>query len=305
MFITPYDTTVGRALKQDKILHALKVAFVDEALYSNLYPGNDKLYGIVKQDPTTDYIPPFNHPITVDGKTVVDLRPVAGRIYDRLTDTVKLEMAGASGLLIKQAILQQIWEQGRHERLSSLGDYPLMVYSHWLAETIGRRLSVDHSTLSDLIILSAWFYICLSDDVSGKYGLSDDTAIRQSTRIARIGYRNFEETYDRVTAAGALTDLEAFVTAVKKLGSARLSTLNVPLLLTILSGSWFGGASAKTMIGISLEYPAYFIGMLHTSVTEKAYKNTPITTIALRFNKRDTSTRFDTAVRALIATAME
>lgn len=305
MFITPYETTVGRALKQDKILHALQVAFIEESLYANLYPGNTLLYGIVKQDPSTEYIPPFNHPITVDHKTVVDLRPISGRIYDRLTDSVKLEMVGASGLLVKQAILQQIWEHGYQDRFSALGDFPLMVYSHWLAETIGRRLSVDHATLSDLIVLSAWFYICVSSTESSPYGMSEDTVIRQATRISRVGYRNFEETYERIRSAGVLRDLESFVNAAKKLGSARLMTLNVPLVLTILSGSWFGGASAKSMIGIALEYPPYFIGMLHTSVTEKAYKNTPITTIALRFNKRDTGTRFDTAVRALIATAME
>lgn len=304
MFKTPYETTVGRMMKMDKTVHAIRVALVEEVLHTDLYPGVPNLYGIVKQDPTTDHIPPFNHPITVEGKTVVDLRSVSGRIYDRQTDVVRLDLTGTTGLLIKQAVLQTIWERGAEDRFSTLGDFPIMVFSHWVSESIAKRLAVDHATLSELVTLSAWFYICQTIE-AGKYGVSEDELIRQATRITRIGYRNFEETYERIRAAGYLSSLDMLVDACKALGTSRLAALNTGVVLTILSGSWFGGASAKTMVGIAVEYPPYFLGMLHTSITEKAYKNTTITTVALRFNKRDTIQRFDSALKALITTATE
>lgn len=301
MFHNPYETTVGSNAKgMIKILTALKQAIIEGSLGS--VTGHNDIKVIADNSVYTESVPPFNHPVTVDGKyIVVDLRPFQNRILKDSNNIVTVPDGGFAALLMKQAVLGLAW-QTEADRLNGLSDLVVSVYASWVAGILSRRLNFPLTTEQDIAAIAAWFHLCQYDTHHSQTIDDPQSAeiVRVATRISRATYVKVERVLELIALVGYLRSLPEFIEAVQRLDDRRVMALNITLFFNLIAGSWFGGPAAREIVAISVEYPPYFIAMLHTAINEKMYRKTPINEIAMRFTRGDTHGRFNNAYRNLI-----
>lgn len=306
MFLTPYDTTAGSNFKiVDKVKMSLKQALLEGTL-STSDKTNEIKYVAEKND-YTESIPPFNHPIRVDDNVIaIDLRAFQNRILKNDSGIVTIPEGGFATLLLKQALLQIVWENNPG-RLSDLSDLPLTVYSFWISESISKRLSLSPVSQLDVTALAAWFNICQHDNHPTQTitEIHDPVLLRHAARIARNSYVKVDRVLELIARAGYIRNVNEFVKALSDLDDRRLSNVNVTLFYNLLAGSWFGGPAAREIVSIAAEYPPYFVAMFHTAINEKMYRKTTINEIAIRYNKGDAFNRFNSGFRSLVKYAEE
>lgn len=299
MFRTPLETTVGKILPSKKLNDLLEVALVSGHLSKDLIEEYPAVVPLLDNGIEVDTIPPFGHPIKVRDNLVIDLRAFKSKIERANTDRILYE--GAVGLLVKQAALQQLWQEDP-EYLFEISDLPIQVYAHWLGESISQKLNLNPADNQTMVIACAWFYTCLflDSDLLRNGQLDEAKYMGLVARISRVTYGTIERVLEITDNMGVVTNIDEFIRASGKLGILRLNVLNIGTLITWIGNSWFGNTSAKEMVSIAVEYPPYFIGILHTAVTESTYRRTRFNDIALRYKRNDAIRRFDIAVRSTL-----
>lgn len=311
MFLKPYDTTIGSNYNTSKLESSLSIAQAQGVLATGIVPNVPDIVAVIGKSIETESIPPFNHPFLMGddkfNKIVIDLRPYQSKIKQSSDGTWELPDTGPVGLLVKQAKLQIIWRAQEYERFADLPDVAIMVYSRWIAEAITRRLGVDPETQMKIVTLASWFYLCtmFPESQLKHREIPEDDRIRMAARIARTSLRKIDDVLPLIEQVGYLHTVTDFVQALKGLDSRRLQAINNVLLFTLISGSWYGSASAKEVAGISVEYPPFFLAVMHTAINESMYRKTPINEIALRYKRKDGLNRFNVAMRILLDYAEE
>lgn len=301
MFRTPLETLVGSKLSVGKLTNALETAMVQGMLETDMVTDYPTINPLLSNGVEVESIPPFAHPIKIRDKLVVDLRQYRTKIEQRRNDAMLKE--GPVGLILKQAALQELWNDDA-SYLFDLSDLPIYVYAHWIGESIARRMSLNAVDNRTVVIASAWFYACQFIDTELLRNKRLDEAALYSVvnRIARITYGTTEQVLEIVETMGHVNNMIEFAEAIKSLNILRLKDFNVGLLLTWVGNSWFDSVAAKEMVGIAIEYPPYFLGILHTAATENTYKRTPFAELALRVRRDDPIKRFDISLRGTLNT---
>lgn len=283
MINTPYQTKVGSQFKLTAIVNELKFAFVEDSL-NRVFNKDLDIFAVTRNTPQANKIPPFSQTITIDGKLVLDMRSYTNVTTNEVGGLV-IPTVGAAALQVKQALLQMIWLKEGPGAFGSLGTVPMAIFGHWLAEAISRKAGLDAVDHQRLTIVFAWYYSCLMEQ--------HDPAILTTTKeafvaqIARVTYAKPPVVDAVLDDLDIITDIDGVVKAIETLNIRRLDSMSVPLLLTLVAGSWFGGINAKQAVGIAIEYPPYFMTIIEAALTESMYKKTPFRTIADRQLRKD------------------
>lgn len=306
MFFSPYDTAIASQHVMDRVVRQVEMAKATGDLIANALPDVPQLFIVAGKNPAMSVIPPFSHPLTIGSGTnrytVIDLRPYNAQIL--FGEHVRLPKDGQVGLLVKQALLQIIWQSGRHSDLSAFSDLPLGIFASWVSEGISRRVGLDANTLMSLTALTGWYYQCLFMPApSGE--LDDRVKMTHATKISRTLGIKLDLVSELINTHGFIDNSTSYINAAKQLGSTRLNELSTALFFTILAGSWFGSASARETVAVALEYPPTFIAMVHTAINEKMYRKSPITETSVRFNRRNAFPQFNLSFSAMVSSAGE
>jgi len=308
MFNSPYSTTVTSGHQINKIQLQLEQALVEGRLFHPVVKDVPSLYAVYGKDPMVSQIEAFTHPITIDrqGKeiTVVDLRAYGTQVS---VAELGLQVAkvGPAALHVKQALLQIIWRQSPDSFLPLI-DLPLAVYANWVSGAIARQLNLDPMTNIDVRILSGWFFLCqFLDKAEFERTATEDQKISKATKLARTLRVPIENVMQSIERVGFIENLFAFAEALKGLASTRLDRMNVLMLQQMLGGGWFGAANVREMVGVAIEFPPQFFGMVHSAATEAFYKKAIIAEVVLKQQYKDNFRRFDIGMQQLLDQAKE
>lgn len=298
MFLTPYDTTALKRLQMDKVIREVERARIQNALNADIKDIPNTLALLLKS-PETNTIPQFNQTVVLeDGTTVIDLRPYKNEVL-RFIELDKSIPVGPARVLIDQAALQTIWQTGVDGRLAlaSLTNLPLYTYSHWLGESINRVLNLTPEYQTDVIIRCAWMWTCLFHE---SIDTSEDMVYRYASKIAQITYAKLETVVEMIREAGPINNLEQLVESVKGLPSARTDKLNTAIVITAVSGSWFGSSGAREQAVAALEHPPTFLAILANALQGAFYRKSSFFDIAKRQDKRGKFEEFTTAYAGVL-----
>lgn len=278
----------------------LEVAMVSGQLETDLISRYPSIQALLVDGPEVEGISPFVHPMEIRGKYVIDLRAFRNKL-DRANDERAI-YEGAVGLMVKQAALMELWQEDA-SHLMALSDLPLFVFGHWLGEAISKRKSLNPSDNLTVVTACAWYFTCLFNDLDINSVMDDESELYAiAGRISRTTYNKSERTIEIMEQMGELRSIHDLVEGLKSLGILRLQDLNIGLLVSWVGNSWFGSTASSELVGIALEYPPYFIAMLHTATQENTYRRTVFNDIALRKRRGDTIRSFDIALRSTLAT---
>lgn len=294
MFISPYLTSNGSIHNFSKILKAIEQSHAVGTLTECRYPAVSKLY-YIDVNPETKTIPPIPLPVTVSDDrrkdewyVVIDLRPYSSYLSRLRNDEGVIEMPdrGPVGLLFKQALLQMIWQKGEAQRLYRMTDLPISIFSTWVSETLQNKLNLNPQVQQDVKILAGWFFTCMHLPTMTADELEEEV-LTKTIKLARSLKLDVAVVIELVKKVGYLEDVGALIEAIKDLGDPKAAQLNPTFFYTVLSRGWYGHASDSYTVSAALEYPPLFIGYVYAAVTESDYKNTPIATVAKRFNRNN------------------
>lgn len=301
MYQSPYETTPLKGLKTTKLTQSLLIAKAEGKLKVGTLESAPGLLVIAGKTAVTETIQPFSQPFTITDTegthTVVDLRAFNSRLVRG--DVVSDPDGGPAELLVREALLQTIWQKHGSSVLSGLGNLPMQVFSTWVGNVISRVLGLDNRTQADVVTLASWYWLCLHmDEANGP--LTPKAQVPYATKISNSGPLRFDDTADLIESAGFLGTLDKFAEALRGLNTVKTDRVNLTTLYSTLSNGWYGSADAKTLVAISLEFPPLFLSMLYTAVTERGYRKAPIGEIARLFDKRGTHEAYTSAVDSAI-----
>jgi len=310
MFFTPYETSLGSQFKNiGSVLYALNQADIEGSLYS--LKNCPQVKAVVKGDLRLEAIPPFTHPLMINETKVkrpdykptiaIDLRPFSNRIIvDNEQKTFEILDEGPAQILAKQAIFQIIWQQSPRRVGDDLTDLPMIAFLRWISETMARKFNLQPAVQQDVAILAAWWYYCQS------LPANDATTIKDvlhsiAPRIVRcVKYTTMNRVQEILENVGIIPNIAAFIEQLKQLGNLRLNEMSIQVFYAAISNSWFAGPNPREVVQIAVEYPPYFIALVHTAVREKMYKKTPLAEIVLA-QKKDLIHGFDLAAKIMLA----
>lgn len=229
-------------------------------------------------------VPAFNFPYVLklkdedvaffDARTIVGVDATGGM---RVRDQIELQARTV------QAQLALDWHHGYQNRVRDLSPLPLMLYAHWMGETVARRFAIDARQQLQVSVFAAIFY--LNNFWDKTEAASEDTAYLLSAITRTCGYRH-SDVVDIVETHPIIRDVQEFCDVVKSFTqSVRLEDFNPATLFGVVGGSWFGNAG-KELITVALEYPPVWLTLLFQAVTNRGFKKAGLTQIIERSSYR-------------------
>lgn len=287
MKVSPYDTTACKDYVTDQIGMEIERAEIASnppvtRLTENPFTGKELEGTVGLVGPQHDAVPAFAHPyiqpVNNDGKNVLR---AGSSVYIDVRNFTRLnrqnEMTVSSNLDYKLAtirgVLTAYWNREGGEDFFALGGFQTVVFSRWLTEVITRRLALELDTQMRVSVIAAWFYLCQ---------FHEEEQLDDRLRVNFVKYisQNMRVSSENVTAITEslkyIPDSTAFISALIEVGdSARLETMNLGLLYSLVGGSWFG-ANAREIVAVALEHPPTFISMIAIALDERGYRRTVI-----------------------------
>lgn len=231
-------------------------------------------------------IKPFLNPVQFDmgddTYLIIDLRNCTR--YDRLNDRPVISNHSLFRREMVRVLLESVWVGDGPNDILNLGHFQIQIFSTWIGDMFARRFALDAEQQVRVTILAAFYYLCLFTE-------ADRADLRRFipiiAKVTSTGAPFVMDTLREVEYIGNLTD---FVGAVQTtLATDRLDGLGLDVVITMLSGSWFGPNHA-ILVGIALEYPPMWNALLYLSLTDRSTSASGIAKIALR-RQRDQSAR--------------
>ena len=153
-----------------------------------------------------------------------------------------------------------------------------------VSELFARRFALDAEQQVRISILAAFYYLCLFTD-------DKEADLRRFVPIiSKVTTTGTVFVIDTLRDIDHIQDLEALLDTIKtSLDTDRLEGVGIDVMITMLSGSWFGPNNA-ILVGIALEYPPMWNTLLYLSLTDQSVRANGIAKIALR-KQRDSMAR--------------
>lgn len=312
IFGTAYDTTMGSVVIVKPIQHAIEKAIIASEIKSvtlNLKAdGEYKPIFVTGAFQSDTEIPLFTHPITIlnnKGEKYIctDLRLFIKQGADIKDIDSSVKNRVEFNFVKSRAILNMLWLNGHANELRVNLNFASTVYAAWLSETISKSFALDYGDQTTLSVISHAFFQSLFLDKKELTATDIDkiaTSIIKSTKLPAATVFGILEQIKE------LKDINDYCKAVTDiLANVRLQNFNLPVLLSIISNSWYG-TNNKEIIAASLEHPPTWIAMIYTSLSERTYKTSKIYQLAEKYGKRGGSSDFELAyVRMMKETTIE
>ena len=156
------------------------------------------------------------------------------------------------------------------------------VYAGWMSDTITQRFGLNMEEQLKIFVIAYYFYYSLF--ITGNIK-ENDRHILASKYVIEASRTSAKFVLDVADKLSEMNNIIDFINNVKEIiDNKRLEDLNLGVLLTILSSTWYGTFS-KEIISVSLEHVPSFVAIVGVSSTQRFYKKSMITNIAERYGK--------------------
>ncbi|BAW19289.1 hypothetical protein [Ralstonia phage RP31] len=277
IFNSAYATTATAGYSLSKLEQALEQAFYHNAtqqMRENVHMVREGLNGGVAG------VPAFNFPFVCkfkDGDVAFfDARAYVGVDASgsaRVRDAVEVQARTI------QAQLALDWHQGYQGRIRDISPLPLMLYAHWMGETVAKRFALDARQQLQVSVFAAIFYLnCFWDKTEAS---SEDTAYLLSAITRTCSYRH-SDVVDIVETHPIIRDVQELCDVIKAFTqSVRLEDFNPATLYGVVGGSWYGNAG-RELVTVALEYPPVWLTLLFQAISNRGFKKAGLTQIIER-----------------------
>lgn len=298
MKVDAYKTVACRSYDTKKIEYEARRAYIEGTSRHiselNLHGTNSafSLFNICAVTEKSGNVPPFSQPILLprDGHdtspiVAIDIRPFVSYKRD---GGLKISSPSDLDFLILRAGATVYWNSDGAQDLASVGDFPVLVYSRWVSESISRRLALDPDAQMRISIIAAYFYLCQFRKAED---ITETVKMRMVARVARATNVNAERCMVVLDDVEPMSGLEDFLTQLSKIDNVRMEKLNAGLLVGITSTGWFG-ANAQENMAVALEYPPAFISILYSALNHRGYHRAMFTKLVQSADRRGASKDF-------------
>ena len=186
IFNSAYHTTATAGYPTTKITQALETAYYHDAtqqIRENVHMVREGLNGGVAG------VPAFSYPCVVklkdedvvffDARNLISINSSG---IARVRDEIELQARTI------QAQLALDWHHGYQARVRDMSPLGLVVYAHWLGETVAKRFALNAQHQLQVSIFAGIFY--LNNFWDKTEATSEDTGYLMSALTRSCGYRN-------------------------------------------------------------------------------------------------------------------
>lgn len=303
MINSPWNSTSLRQHKTDVIVSEL--AFASSA-GRGIKPEGDTVSMVT---PYADKVPVFIQPITKyelgnrkvvgENSVIIDARSFSKKDMS-LPGEIIINNQTQFEFALRVGELTAYWINNESTRIDLMraGDLPATVFISWISFAIANKLGLDEETARKLQIITGIYYAHLYHD-------AEVTGGNGGEKIAKLVNRWTRHPVDLVFATvedtGYMNDLGDYIAEVKKAFSSntRVAQVNVGLLISSLSNSWFGFGAAET-IAVSMEYPPVFLALIEAALNSRVWKKSGIGRQVERFARGNLGTDFTRTLGMLV-----
>ena len=320
IFNTAYETTTGAGFKSnyDNIIKQLqmgiiKVNFTDNnrrivkedfgdcknpaaTVLTNLTPEEATIPGfpfpILFNSPTKDK--ESNSYVVFDGRSFItgSNLDAVGQLNVRLSSEYNLNKA--------LTILTAYWCTGKYNDFKFLSKTPTAAYASLIAESIARRFGLDPKDQLIISIVAAAFYSNLFNEQTT---LTENQKIAMVPNIVGATFSRSDLVFEVLDKITDLSNLKDMIDGIKiATENPRLDDLNVGVLITIISGNWFG-TNGKALISVAMEHPPTWVTLLYSAFTERSFKNSGLSKIVDKYRSNKGEIEFARAMKNLFSKA--
>ncbi len=288
---TVYETTLGRALSIDNVLHALKkqiVVYGDSTSKIKLISSVDFLP--LEVLPGSE-VPIFGHPMLVEN--------VKGKNYLAIDLRMLVKVDGDENLVVRNQtdydfaytryVMNYAWLNKADGQIRNTLEFAGVVYAHWLSEIISRKFALDPRDQILFSIVSHFFYQSL---FGGCEELTEEVKQLMAAKAIRATNAPSDLVLETVDKIVPMSNIAEFCENIKKvLDNIRLKDFNSGVLISSVVSSWYG-LSAKEIITMALEHIPTWVSVCYAAITQRTYKNTTINIIGQKYGKRGVAENF-------------
>lgn len=276
------DTLIAKGYPFDKLFKSLNTLLINDKLTRR--EGSKNCFALMTPD---ENCPAFNIPLKVVDSMgrpfyCIDLRN--GRKNEWIINedgTYSPYVATSASFLDGLMLIQKCWNDNTSD-LAPIYQDACRVYALWVGTKLANKLVLGIPEQTKLVVKFAYFFS--TRPYSGNE-LTDGDYEFIVGRISRtFGYQPAEvytilDEFSNVI----FPDLASFCDAIKETtDNPKMNKFNHILLQSLLIGGWFGGMNTREIIALALEYPPAFMSLVYRGLSERQYKDTDITRLALR-----------------------
>lgn len=244
-------------------------------------------------------IPLFAHPLDVEVEpglifTIIDCRGLVSVGYE---GDVRVKAHMEYEFNATRAALSSEWLKNCESEFSAVGnggDFPALIFSRWIAETVSRRFGLETDSQLRLQVLAAHHFMSMHCDNTKP--LTEKERVYMQMKITRVTRLPASVVTDVLSDLEWNKDIKDFINNIKELSqSARLEDFTEFALITILKNSWFG-KNASEILAMSLEFPPVFNAIVYSALSESGYNKTNIGQLAKQEAKSQSAAAYLTEI---------
>ncbi len=317
-----YATTVGEGTVMTRVKHSLEEAILksDFAHRNAQYMGGRlPVEGTViptvltQQDPAEENAEVFAHPLLLKMPSVGTRKDVTYMVSDARYALYKGPLKEGfihpdeSRFPVKnktefdfvrvRTLLSAFWATGNYNDFRYMPRTLMAVYASWISENLSRRFALDPKDQQSISVLAAMYYQTLFKEESE---FSDADKQRLAGQIAQVTYAKAENVFRIFDQIQPMKTLGDFCENIKTvLDNPRVAEINPGLIVSVVSGSWFG-SNAREIAGIAIDHPPTWMTLVYSAFADRSYKNSPLAKIAERFKGSKGEVELMRALKALV-----
>lgn len=277
MLLMPYETTICKIYKTDKIVSQIRQAQIDLPLPEVETPGGNRIENLHFVTPSDEHsdVGSFTQFVNLGTdqapKLVLDGRPYMR--YDRRTGTYRLTAENDYMFQCVRGSLTLLIMKGDSNALRRLGDIPAVTFVRWITLALAQRFNLDLRTQTNMNVVCAYYYYSLVDP---ELATSAEARLQMANIVARVtrtDMRTVTEVSENITSLKTVHDLVK--TLSQDIGTIRMGELKFEDLFTLVASS-FTGVNYRENAGVALEHLPTFIAMVYTALADRSYRKTTI-----------------------------
>lgn len=188
-----------------------------------------------------------------------------------------------------RAILNLLWVNKEYENIFLPLHFASSVYCDWLSTSITRAYNLDFKDQTTLSVIISFFYQSLFEN---KKSFDDEDKVRftiHTIKTLRLPENLITSIFNGINSINNLDELCEVIKIT--LDNPRLKNFNLPVLLTLLTNSWFA-VNSKEILSCALEHPPTWVSIVFMCITERTYKTTTIYRFIEKLGKKGLAEEF-------------
>lgn len=299
LYTTAYETTMGKFTDLSKIVKVIKESMIMDGLYRyNKTPFNSDILNNFKDYnlvlitgvfSSETMIPVFHYPVIIEHDkrkiVCVDVRPFVSYHNEELRIRNDIDY----GSQIDKLIFTTLWLNGYVKDMRVSLNFAGIVFTHWLSETISKRFALDPKDQVILNVITFVYYQTLFMENKEFSNVDKDILSIHTIKNLTAPGELITDVISHIDRIESIDDYTRLVRTI--LNNIRLKEFSTPMLLNLISNSWYG-TYAKENISVALEYPPIWLSIVYNALNERTFKNSIISRIAERYGKMGKADNF-------------